>query len=108
MQGSQYRNSDGWLNDPLSGIIGNFMSSTIPASFGPQDIPFLSLVTQTTGTGNNALAAIPTTGLPTPFRVNTQIAGDQDWILVAGIVTGSGTVAPNDQASSLKTWIETT
>ena len=94
-----------WLNDPLQGSITAFMSNTIPSQFGPQDIPFLSLVTTTTGTGNNTLAAVPTTNLPAPFLVNTQIAGNVMWQLQSGVITGPGTVAPNDQATSNKTWV---
>lgn len=107
MQGSQYRNADGWTNDPLSGILTPFMSAIIPSVFGPQNVPFLSLVTQLAGTGNNALAAVPTVQLPKPYMVKTLITGDQDWVLEAGITTGPGTQAPNDQAKSQATWIST-
>jgi hypothetical protein len=105
MQGSQYRNADGWTDNPLSGIIGNFMSSGIPSTFGPQDIPYLSAVTTTAGSGNNALAAVPTINIPVPFMVKTLISGDVDWVLEAGIKTGIGTLAPNDQYLSNKTWV---
>lgn len=104
MQGGQSRNADGWTNNPLSGILGPFMSSTIPSVFGPQNIPFLSLVTLTTGLGNNALAAIPTIGLATPFQVITNITGEVTWQLVAGVFSGPGYIAPNDQTTSQKTW----
>jgi len=106
MQGSMFRNADGWTNDPLTGIIlGPFMSNLISPVFGPQNIPYLSNITATTGTGNNALAAVPTTGLPVPFIVKTTIVGDTDWKLVSGVFVGTGYVAPNDQAQSLKTWM---
>lgn len=107
MQGSQYRRSDGWVNDPLMGSLTAFMTNTISPVFGPQNIPFLSLVTVASGTGNNALAAVPTVNLPVPFMVKTLITGDVDWTLEAGIITGPGTQAPNDQATSQKTWVAT-
>lgn len=104
MQGSQFRNADGWVNNPLMLAIGSFMNSTISPVFGPQNIPYLSLVTQLLGSGNNALAAVPTASLPTPFIVKLAITGDQDYQLVAGVFVGAGYVAPNDQATSQKTW----
>jgi hypothetical protein len=106
MQGSQFRNKDGWLNDPLSGIIGPFMNPTISPVFGPQNVPYLSAVTALTGTGNNALAAVPTAALPVPYMVKIAITGDSDYQLQQGVIVGAGTVAPNDQASSNKTWVQ--
>ena len=106
MQGSQFRNADGWLNDPLSGILGPFMNQTISPLFGTLGLQYLSGVTQLTGTGNNALAAVPTVGLPVPFIVKIAITGDSDYQLQAGVVVGAGTVAPNDQATSNKTWVQ--
>ena len=95
---------DGWVNDPLQGSLTAFMSNTISPVFGPQNIPYLSLITTTSGSSNNALAAVPTTNLQTPFMVKTLIAGDVDWVLESGVRTGPGTLAPNDQATSQKTW----
>jgi hypothetical protein len=104
MQGSQFRNKDGWLNDPLSGILGPFMTIPIPLSFGPQNIPYLSAVTQLTGSGTNALAAVPTANIVAPFIVKIAITGDSDYQLIVGVFTGPGYVTPNDQATSGKTW----
>lgn len=104
MTGSQYRNADGWLNDPLMLAIGSFMNPSISPVFGPQAVLYLSLVTQLTGSGNNALAAVPTASLPTPLIVKLAITGDTDYQLIAGVFAGPGYVAPNDQATSHKTW----
>lgn len=104
MQGSQYRNADGWIDNPLMLAMSAFMDPAISAVFGPQNIPYLSLVTQLTGSGNNALAAVPTVSLPTPYIVKLAITGDQDYQLIAGVFAGPGYVAPNDQATSHKTW----
>ena len=104
MTGSQFRNADGWLNNPLSGILGPFMNPTIPSAFSPQNIPFLSGITALTGSGNNALAAVPTIPLPTPYAVKIAITGDQDYLLIAGSFSGPGYVVPNDQLLSNKTW----
>jgi hypothetical protein len=106
MQGSQFRNKDGWLNDPLSGILGPFMNQTIPPAFLPQGVQYLGNITQLTGTGGyNALAEVPTVNLPVPFIVKIAVTGDQDYQLQSGVITGPGTVAPNDQAQSNKTWV---
>ena len=105
MQGSMFRNADGWVNNPLSGILQPFMSTLIPSAFGPQNIPYLNAVTSLTGTGTNALAAVPTVLLTTPFVIKIAITGDQDYMLVSGVKTGPGYMAPNDQASSGKTWM---
>ena len=106
--GSQFRNANGWTNNPLIGsALGPFMSSLLSPVFGPQSIPFLSNITMTSGTGNTALAAVPTVNLPTPFMVKTLITGDQDWVLELGVFTGPGYLAPNDQATSGKTWMST-
>ena len=104
MQGSMFRNADGWINDPLTGIIGPFMSPSIPAVYGPQNIPYLSAITALTGSGTNALASVPTIALPVPFIVKIAVTGDQDYQLISGIHTGPGYVTPNDQSSSGKTW----
>ena len=104
MQGSQYRNGDGWLNDPLYGVLQPFMNSISPV-FGPQGVVYLSGITQLAGTGFNALAAVPTVGLQVPYIVKIAITGDSDYQLQKGIVTGAGTVAPNDQAASGCTWV---
>lgn len=106
MQGSQYRNADGWLNDPLSGILGPFMNQAILPIFGPQFIPYLANITTLTGVSDNALAAVPTANLPVPFVVKIAITGDADYQLQAGIKTGTGTVAPNDQDISQATWVQ--
>lgn len=106
MQGSQFRNANQWINDPLTGVLGPFMSQTIPTVFGPQNIPYLSGITQLAGTGYNALAAVPTTNITQmPFIVKIAVTGDQDYQLQPGVITGPGTVAPNDQAVSNKTWV---
>lgn len=104
MQGSQYRNADGWTNNPLMFVIGTFMNPDISDVFGTQNIPYLSLITTLTGSGNNALAAVPTVVLPTPYIVKIAVTGDQDYQLIAGVFTGPGYVTPNDQATSQKTW----
>ena len=102
--GSQFRLPDNWVDNPLSGILAPFMNSISPV-FGPQNIPFLSAITATTGPGNNALAAIPTVNIATPYMVKTLIAGDVDWVLETGVTVGTGYVAPNDQGISGKTWV---
>ena len=104
MQGSQYRQANWWTNNPVMLVIGTFMSAVIPSAYGPQYIPYLSLITQLTGSGANALAAIPTVSLPTPFIVKVAITGDSDYQLIAGSFSGPGYVVPNDQATSKKTW----
>lgn len=104
MTGSQFRNADGWVNNPLMFIIGTFMNPTISAVFGPQNIPYLSLITALLGSANNCLAAVPTVSLPTPYIIKVSITGDTDYQLIAGVFTGPGYVAPNDQATSQKTW----
>ena len=104
MQGSMFRNADGWINNPLSGILGPFMSQSIPSAFGPQNIPYLNTVTTLAGVGYNALAAVPTISLPVPFIVKVAITGDEDYQLIAGVHVGAGYLAPNDQAQSQKTW----
>jgi len=104
MTGSMFRNADGWINDPLSGILGPFMSASIPSAFGPQNVPYLNNVTSLTGTGYTALAAVPTISLPVPFVVKVAITGDEDYQLISGVHTGPGYLAPNDQATSGKTW----
>ena len=104
MQGSQYRNGDGWINDPLTGVLAPVMNSISPV-FGPQNVPYLSGITLLTGTGNNALAAVPTVNMQVPYVVKIAITGDSDYQLQAGVITGPGTVPPNDQGASGKTWV---
>lgn len=114
MQGSMFRNADGfwtsagcapgWLNDPLSQILAPFMSGLISTQFGPQNPPYLSAITSLTGSLPTALASVPTVPLPVGYIVEVTITGDQRFQLNAGILTGPGTVAPNDQALSQKTW----
>lgn len=107
MQGSQFRKADGWVDNPLQGSLTAFMNPIISPLFGPQGIPYLSTVTVATGTGNNALAAVPTTSLPTPYMVKTLMPDDSDWVLIMGIFSGSGYITPNDQGQSGKTWKQT-
>jgi hypothetical protein len=80
--------------------------NTISPVFGPQGVLYLSGITQLTGTGLNALAAVPTIGLQAPYIVKIAITGDSDYQLQEGVITGAGTVAPNDQSASSKTWVQ--
>lgn len=110
MQGSQFHRADGYVNDPLPGILGPFMSAAIPTGFGPQDVPYLATVTQLTGTTVASLAAVPTVSLPVPFIVEITINGaDQRWQLVAYTgQSGAGTQLPNDFNASTnnKIWVQ--
>lgn len=102
--GSQLRNAENWVDNPLMVAIGTFMIPSISSAFGTQNIPYLSLITTLLGSGNNALAAVPTVSLPAPYIVKIAITGDEDYQLIAGVFVGAGYVAPNDQATSQKTW----
>lgn len=109
-RGSQFRQRDNWLNDPLIGVTNPIMSNPyIPGAFGPISPPFLSLVTQLTGSLTNALAAVPTVTLNTPFIVETNIAGDARWQLQAGTAaTAAGIQRPNDYnaTTNAKIWVQ--
>ncbi len=97
-QGSQWHDAPNWLNDPLHSLLSNFMSTVIPAGFGPLSVPFLSAITQLAGTGYNSLAAVPTAQLPIPFAVDILVGNvPQRWFLVAGAYPATpGTLQPND------------
>lgn len=79
-------------------------NASVVTGFGAQDIPFLSSVTQYTGTDQTALAAVPTTGLTVPFYVTVDVGnGSETWIIKAGTDatdTDSGLLRPNDYATS--------
>jgi hypothetical protein len=109
-QGSQWHSGPGWLNDPLSGTVENFMSTVIPAGFNPQDVEFLAAISQLSGLGYNSLAAVPTVPIQTPYCVDILIGGvPQRWFLVAGTSSGGpGIVIPNDYnaVSNTKYWIQ--
>ena len=116
--GSQFRQGPHYLNDPLpelSGILGPFINApVVPTSFGPYYTPNLTGINTLTGTGYNALAAVPTTQLPagstTGFMVDVTIGGaDQRWQLqVKTTQSGSGTVQPNDfnVSTNNKIWVQ--
>ena len=106
--GSQWHQGPGWINDALPGSVQLFMSTYIPAGFLPQDVDFLGAITQLTGTGFTALAAVPTTQLATPYAIDVLIGGQpQRWFLVAGVFPGViGTLQPNDYSSvNQKFWV---
>lgn len=80
--------------------------------FGAQNIPFLSTVTTLEGTGQTALAAVPTTVLTVPFSVEIDIGnGAETWILKASTEatdTASGILRPNDHVAvtNAKVWLK--
>lgn len=108
--GSQFHQGAGYFDDPLGGQITIFMNSQIPAAFGPVTVPFATGVTALTGTGYNALAAIPTIPLPLPFAVDILISNvPQRWFLVAGVFPGTpGTTQPNDYnaVTNARYWVQ--
>ena len=77
---------------------------------GGQVILFLANVTTLTGIGSDSLAAIVTTGLPTPYAVDIEIGGIiQRWVLTAGTTaTGPGVQQPNDfnATTNAKIWLQ--
>lgn len=114
--GSQWHQLFNWVNDALPGNISQFMSLTIAAGFGPIYPPFLATVSQLTGTGYNALAAVATVPLPTVFPVDILIiVGSnylpQRWYLVSGTTAGgAGICIPNDYnaVTNQKYWVQLT
>lgn len=57
------------------------------AGFGAQGIPFLSTVTQLTGSDETALAAVPTIGITPPYAVQILRGGiTEEWVLTATAV----------------------
>lgn len=108
--GSQAHRAWNYIDDPLLGNIQEFMSTIIAAGFGPVNVPFLSTVSQFTGTGYNALAAVATIPLPPVFPVDVLIDGQpQRWFLVAGTTSGAtGIIIPNDYnpITNAKYWIQ--
>lgn len=109
-QGSQFQDGAGYVNDPLSSSITQFMSTTIPAAFAPLGVQFLANITQLTGTDYTALASVPTTALSTPFIVSILVSGVfQTWVLVAGTSAGgAGICLPNDYnaITNSRYWIQ--
>lgn len=108
--GSQWHDGPRWWNDPLSSDIAIFMSTIIPAGFGPINVPFLAAVTQLEGVGYNCLASVPTIPLPLIFPVDVIINGaPQRWFLVAGSFPGGpGTLQPNDYnpSTNARYWVQ--
>jgi len=112
--GSQFRQGPQYVNDPLpqlAGILGPFINApVVPTSFGPFYTPNLTGITTLTGTGYNALAAVPTSQLPVGFMVDVTIGGaDQRWqIQTKTTQSGSGTLVPNDfnVGTNNKIWVQ--
>jgi hypothetical protein len=110
--GSQFHAGGRYLNNPLNGYTGPYVSTNIPSAFGPIDAQFLGNVTQLSGTGADALAAVPTATLSTPYQVLLFIGGySQTWILQASTAaTAAGYQRPNDfnLVTNPKVWEQTT
>lgn len=110
--GSQFRRGFDYVQDPLEGTVQLFMNNSIPAGFGPLNVPYLTAVTALTGVGFNYLSSVPTLTMQTPFAVDIMVANiPERWFLIAG--TGSptaGIVLPNDYdpTSNAKKWIQLT
>ena len=107
--GSQSHQGPGWTNNALPGLVQELMSTYIPSGFQPTQVQFLQNVTQLLGTGFNALQAVPTVQLATPYTVDLLIGGQpQRWFLVAGAyVAATGRVQPGDYNASTnaKFWV---
>ena len=111
--GSQFRRAWDYVQDPLTDTTEIFMNNTIPAGFGPLNVPFLSSVTALAGTGFNYLASVPTIPLQTPYAVDILFGSSdpQRWFLIAGTSGGgAGICLPNDYnpASNAKYWVQLT
>lgn len=83
--------------------------SEVIVGFGAQNVAFLSTVTTLEGTGQTALAAVPTTGLTIPFAVQIDIGfGYETWILKTGTDatdTPAGVLRGNDYSvSNTRVW----
>jgi hypothetical protein len=95
-----------------AGTPGGVIPAFIPA--GGVQMVFLSAVTQLTGSGNNSLAAIVTTGFTPPDTLPIVamifISGSpQFWMLVASTQgTGLGVQRPNDYdaVTNAKVWFQ--
>lgn len=109
--GSQFHDGPLYVDDPLDGPVTQFMNLQIPAGFGPINPPFLSAITQFTGSGYNSLAAVPTLPLPTPYAVDLLISNvPQRCFLVPGTISAgtAGVTIPNDYnpVTNPKYWVQ--
>jgi hypothetical protein len=72
--------------------------------FGPQDIPFLTVVTALEGATNISLQNLPTVSITTPYVLQVKISGElQTWVLMSSTAATdvpNGVMRPNDYNAS--------
>jgi hypothetical protein len=112
--GSQFHRGPRYYDDPLAAATSIFMNNQIPAGFGPLNPPFLTQVTQFTGTGFSSMAAVPTVSLAVPYAVDLLIGNVPQRLFLTEAAPGTsapsgpGYVIPNDFniATNNRYWVQ--